>query len=507
MKKALAIFLAVLLMGNISASALWKFEATERICIGEGEVSFTDYSEGGMSLMAEGASFEETILAGWANLSHSINIEQFGITTEEELVKMYAEVIYENPKYYYIGNRYGYKSQYICNCGDDCECYFNDEYECDCYIENMLITAIIPTYTETDKSVIEEMWKQIDEETNNILLYVENDMTDFEKVMEVHDYMVLHYAYDHTLQNHSITIMVTKTGVCESYALAFNYIMDIIGIESVMVTSEEMEHAWNLVKVDGKWYHIDVTWDDSERPDQVDHQFELLSDERIQSMDNPHFGYDTGGRVADSDRFDNADWHTNHSQIVSIDGIDYWVSGNNLVDGDGNVIYEDLDGEDDKWSIGDGYSFKETVIYAGLAEFSGLLYFNTDKEIYSYNPKTGETKLIKEVDGICGLYIDMNTIRYCKYNRETSKYYEAGNMVLNGIRYAIPYVKDGKIMAEVYNGSSDTVKLVTFGKDGCATFDIESGINTFELPIESNKYMYIWDSNLRPLRDKAKLPE
>ena len=498
MKKTLAIFLTVLLLGNISASALWKVENAGGIRIGEGEVSFTDYREGGMSLMAEGATFEETVLAGWANLSEEIDIEAFGIRSEEELLKMYTEVIYNNPKYYYIGNRYGYG--YVCDCEGDSECECNKNGE-------MIVTAILPTYTETDKDVIEEMWAQIDKETNNILLYVENDMTDFEKVMEVHDYMVLHYDYDWTLQNHDITIMVTKTGVCESYALAFNYIMNIVGVESVMVTSAAMEHAWNLVQVNGKWYHVDVTWDDPKGlpPDQISHEFELLSDERIQSMENPHFGYDTGGRVADSDKYDYADWHENHSQIVSIDNIDYWVSGNNIVDGSGNIIYENLDGGDESWSVGSGSGYPKSV-YAGLAEFSGLLYFNTDKAIYSYNPKTGETKLIEEIDGICGMYIDNNVIRYCKYNFETSKLYEAGNMVLNGIRYAIPYVKDGKIIAEVYNGSTGTAKLVAFGKDGCATFDIEEGINTFEIPVGNDKYMYIWDSNLRPLRDKAKLP-
>ena len=56
------------------------------------------------------------------------------------------------------------------------------------------------------KSVIEAMHKAIDEETDNILLYIENDMTDFEKVMTVHDYMVIHYDYDYTYENHSISI-------------------------------------------------------------------------------------------------------------------------------------------------------------------------------------------------------------------------------------------------------------------------------------------------------------
>ncbi len=494
MRRILTVFLILTLAFSCNAGAIYFFEPEAIEESGEGIIGLPD-SEDVMMPSSSGKTFDEVVLEGWASFSEKIDVKEFDISGESsdelemKLSKLYSNVFYNHPLYYYVGREYNY---YYALYDDD---------------ETMYITSICPSYTTTDRDEIAAMHKAIDKETDNILLYIENDMTDFEKVMEVHDYMVLHYDYDWTLQNHDITIMVTKTGVCESYALAFNYIMKIVGVESVMVTSEEMVHAWNLVKVDGKWYHVDVTWDDPKGlpPDQISHEFELLSDERIQSMENPHFGYDTGGRVADSDKYDYADWHENHSQIVSINNVDYWVSGDDLVDGDGNVIYEDLDGGDGEWSIGGNYIYTG-VIYAGLAEFSGLLYFNTDKAIYSYNPKTGETKLIEEIDGICGMYIDNNVIRYCKYNFETSKLHEAGNMVLNGIRYAIPYVKDGKIIAEVYNGSTGTAKLVAFGKDGCSTFDIEEGINTFEIPVGNDKYMYIWDSNLRPLRDKAKLP-
>lgn len=569
MKKALLVFLIVLLLGSINAGAIYFFDPVEYgkvTYVGGSAVGFPS-EKGEMTLFSTEKTFEEVVLEGWAAFAKEIDVSEFEIK-KEELADLYYDVINNNPSYDYVRKLHEY-CYYTDEDGNDyitsiVPYYFSSEktfeetilegwssfskeidvsgfeiklddmiqmYE-DVFFDNPLfyyidrekeygynlteyyngdtyVHSIFPEYTTTDSDEIAAMHKAIDEETDNILLYIENDMTDFEKVMEVHDYMVLHYDYDWSEENenHTITIMVTKTGVCESYALTFNYIMNIVGVESVIVTSAKMQHAWNLVKVDGKWYHIDVTWDDPKGlpPDQVYHQFELLSDERIQSMEDPHFGYDTGGRVADSDRFDYADWHENHSQIVSINNIDYWVRGNNIVDGDGNVIYGNLDGGDGYWSIGAGKGYRGTI-YAGLAEFSGLLYFNTDDGIYSYNPKSEQIKLIEELEGICGMYIDNNVIRYCKYNFETGKLYEAGNMVLNGIRYAIPYMKDGKVIAEVFNGSSEAAKLFTFGDSGCEVFEVKEGINTFELSAE-NKFMYIWDSNLRPLRDRAKLPK
>ena len=108
---------------------------------------------------------------------------------------------------------------------------------------------------------------------------------------------------------------------------------------------------------------------------------------------------------------------------------------------------------------------------------------------------------------MCGLYIDANIIRYCKYDRETKKFYEAGNLTINGIRYAIPYIKDDKVVAEVFNSGSEDVKLFTFSINGCEAFELEEGLNTFEFAAEEGKFMFIWDSNLRPLKNKIKLPK
>ena len=71
-------------------------------------------------------------------------------------------------------------------------------------------------------------------------------------------------------------IFITYTGaliknkvVCEGYAKAFKYLLDSLKIECILVSGtainssgESESHMWNYVKLDDKWYAVDVTWDD-----------------------------------------------------------------------------------------------------------------------------------------------------------------------------------------------------------------------------------------------------
>ena len=58
--------------------------------------------------------------------------------------------------------------------------------------------------------------------------------------------------------------LLKKLCVCEGYAVAFRKLMSSYHIPCKLVhgRANGESHAWNIVKLDGKWYHIDVTWDD-----------------------------------------------------------------------------------------------------------------------------------------------------------------------------------------------------------------------------------------------------
>ena len=70
--------------------------------------------------------------------------------------------------------------------------------------------------------------------------------------------------------------LYNKKVVCEGYARTFKYILDGLGIENVLVSGTGTNssgvtesHAWNYVKIDEKWYGVDVTWDDGQSIDTV----------------------------------------------------------------------------------------------------------------------------------------------------------------------------------------------------------------------------------------------
>lgn len=77
--------------------------------------------------------------------------------------------------------------------------------------------------------------------------------------------------------------LVKKKAVCDGYAAAYEYIMrDLLGIPCLVVINSSRSHVWNMVKIDGKYYHVDVTWSRNElNPSAPSGKYFLLTDEEI----------------------------------------------------------------------------------------------------------------------------------------------------------------------------------------------------------------------------------
>ena len=95
--------------------------------------------------------------------------------------------------------------------------------------------------------------------------------TEYDKVLTIHDYLVSHIEYTKDAKNaHNIYgALVNGKCVCEGYARSFQYICALYGIEAICVSGDGTNssgseaHMWNMVVMnDGKWYYMDVTWDD-----------------------------------------------------------------------------------------------------------------------------------------------------------------------------------------------------------------------------------------------------
>lgn len=124
----------------------------------------------------------------------------------------------------------------------------------------------------SSKAQVEECEKQIEKVKNQVISGI-NGLTDYQKILKIHDYLVDNTSYDSSLAKSDIYnlygALVNKECVCEGYSKAFKYLLDEAGIQNVIVigkaTNSEGKsenHSWNYVLLNDKWYAVDVTWDD-----------------------------------------------------------------------------------------------------------------------------------------------------------------------------------------------------------------------------------------------------
>lgn len=107
--------------------------------------------------------------------------------------------------------------------------------------------------------------------------------SDYEKVMGVYDFLVDNTIYDLAYTGTTIYDMLYyRRGVCEGYARLNQYLLNKLGVETLYIVSADGGHAWNIVKVDGEYYQMDVTWGDPVAPDHEqtkNHNYCLITDE------------------------------------------------------------------------------------------------------------------------------------------------------------------------------------------------------------------------------------
>ena len=95
--------------------------------------------------------------------------------------------------------------------------------------------------------------------------YIRSGMSEKQKAQVLHNWLTTnsHYFDDGSTAAHeSKTLLLKGYGVCEAYAEAYCKLLSAAGIASTDLGAQIMEHAWNIVRINNKWYHVDCTWDD-----------------------------------------------------------------------------------------------------------------------------------------------------------------------------------------------------------------------------------------------------
>lgn len=185
--------------------------------------------------------------------------------SEKDLAEINRAIIYDNPYLFYYSGLFSVR-------------YLSPN------------EVLINLSFDFDQSESAELKKKLKEQTAAFLKSIKlSDKTEEERVRAIHDLLASKVIYDrnnidtNTIGKseeykyaHSILgVMLNKKAVCEGIAKAFKYLLNAIDIGCIVVTGSaahsslpisgtEIDHAWNLVKIEGDNYYTDVTWDIAE---------------------------------------------------------------------------------------------------------------------------------------------------------------------------------------------------------------------------------------------------
>ena len=118
--------------------------------------------------------------------------------------------------------------------------------------------------------------KEFNKAVDKLLEGLDGSMNQFDLEKILHDRLVLAITYkDGTHAHDAYGAIVKHTAVCDGYARAFQLLCRKVGIRAIIAEGESdnpgsgnnVGHAWNVVQINGKFYHVDVTWDDAGEPD------------------------------------------------------------------------------------------------------------------------------------------------------------------------------------------------------------------------------------------------
>ena len=130
------------------------------------------------------------------------------------------------------------------------------------YKENGCVATVKYQYHPAwKKEFIEKVIASYDE----VMELIHEGDSDFAKILKFHDWIVKNVAYrlGASYADYAVGALANRGAVCAGYAQCMQFLLEQEGIESIYIAAktEKEPHAWNLVKYEGHWFHVDCTWD------------------------------------------------------------------------------------------------------------------------------------------------------------------------------------------------------------------------------------------------------
>lgn len=340
---------------------------------------------------------EKYIAEQLSDCADIINISEYDLTLSE-LNEIMTDILLSRPDIFYIEPEYSYTK----------------------YRTSDHVITVTPEYYYA-KSTINRRREELNSESDRLLAGLSDSWSDAQKALYIHDKLALTMEYDENNEIRSAYEgIVTKKALCVSYAMAYKYLMDKVGIKCVCVTSTEMSHCWNMAEINGEWYHIDVTWDDllPNFQGMVSHDLFMLSDSKISTLKKmPHTDWDYGYE-ADDTLYDDMFWTDSEAQIIPVtDNVWYYVDNYRgklcRYSWSGNRS-QDVTNIGKNWDDGNGSIYN--YCFSRLEYSDNKLFFNTADSILSFDLAGRETSPEKKIsDGsgeIYGMIISDGVMKY-----------------------------------------------------------------------------------------------
>lgn len=179
--------------------------------------------------------------------------------TDNELKHVFEAVSYDNPEFFFLGNR--------------------------CSVTGLgSLNYFIPQYAMSQNAYKNKMI-EVNAVTNEILSRVSLDAENgspkdvYNAELYIHDLIAGNCEYTEETDNITCSVygaLVDGKASCEGYARSLQYLLGKIGVVNYVVTGEAMDqegnkegHMWNVVTIDGKQYNVDATWDDYSVSEQI----------------------------------------------------------------------------------------------------------------------------------------------------------------------------------------------------------------------------------------------
>ncbi len=245
-------------------------------------------------------------------------------------------------------------------------------------------------YANVDVNEMEQIKAAMISEAQAIVDLAGTDRSDWEKLLIAHDELVRRISYDTTLDqsnNQTASALIDDYSLCKGYAQSFKLVCDLMAIDCQVISGQAdgIEHAWNLVKLEDEYYHIDVTHDDPV-PDRgptgpVDHRHFLRSDDQMSSTHQ---------------------WLRENYNTASVDGAHYFRQ-NDLIVNDTDMLRDKLqkflmisdfaDDRDDQLEL--LYEGNSPISQEQMDEMfkSALAGSNLNRQRFSYQVSAGKNVL------------------------------------------------------------------------------------------------------------------